>query len=74
MPATGAEGAIRPGEFLRMGIHVPASGEPLTLESRYSREEGSVFLTGTQALLRIMLDQKRLDRRDGINSGGLVCG
>ncbi|MFB9127556.1 indolepyruvate ferredoxin oxidoreductase family protein [Paraburkholderia dipogonis] len=44
------------------------------LEDRYLREEGPVFLTGTQALVRILFEQARSDRRSGINSAGLVSG
>ena len=29
---------------------------PYALSDRYTRTEGTVFLTGTQALVRIMLD------------------
>ncbi|WP_260433561.1 indolepyruvate ferredoxin oxidoreductase family protein [Burkholderia sp. Bp8998] len=44
------------------------------LEDRYRRENGAVFLTGTQALVRILLEQARSDRAAGINTGGLVSG
>ena len=32
------------------------------LEDRYTRTQGRVFLTGTQAIVRIALDQARRDR------------
>ena len=38
------------------------------LSDRYSQTEGRVFLTGTQALVRIMLDQARRDRDAGLNT------
>lgn len=44
------------------------------LDQKYTLEEGSIYLNGTQALVRLMLDQKRLDRRNGLNTGGFVCG
>src|ERR1700722_12084303 len=44
------------------------------LEDRYRRENGTVFLTGTQALVRILVEQARSDRAAGINTGGLVSG
>ncbi|AJG19477.1 indolepyruvate ferredoxin oxidoreductase family protein [Cupriavidus basilensis] len=44
------------------------------LEDRYRREAGSVFLTGTQALVRILVEQARADRIAGLKTGGLVSG
>ncbi len=41
---------------------------------RYTRQTGRVLLTGTQALVRILLDQRDRDRADGINSAGFVSG
>jgi indolepyruvate ferredoxin oxidoreductase len=44
------------------------------LLDRYERQTGRVVLTGTQALVRILLDQRRRDIGDGINSAGFVSG
>ncbi|WP_339823263.1 indolepyruvate ferredoxin oxidoreductase family protein [Sulfitobacter dubius] len=44
------------------------------LDDRYDLTEGRVFLTGTQALVRIMLDQARRDRDAGLNTAGFVSG
>ncbi|MBY4677548.1 indolepyruvate ferredoxin oxidoreductase family protein [Marinobacterium arenosum] len=44
------------------------------LEDRYTRQEGRVFITGTQALVRLPLMQRQMDIRDGINSAGLISG
>ncbi len=44
------------------------------LEDRYACTGGRVFLTGTQALVRIVLDQARRDRNAGLNTGGFVSG
>ena len=44
------------------------------LEDRYDAEKGRVFMTGTQALVRIMLDQARRDRAAGLNTAGYVSG
>ena len=44
------------------------------LEDRYLRESGRVFLTGTQALVRILLTQAALDRKLGLKTAGLVSG
>ncbi len=44
------------------------------LNDRYDRTKGRVFLTGTQALVRVMLDQARRDRQAGRNTAGFVSG
>jgi indolepyruvate ferredoxin oxidoreductase len=38
------------------------------MSDRYTRTEGRVFLTGTQALVRILLDQARRDRAAGLKT------
>ncbi len=47
---------------------------PITLESRYAELDHPVLLTGIQALVRVLLEQARLDRAAGLNTGGLVSG
>ncbi len=44
------------------------------LEDRYELNSGRVFLTGTQALARIVLDQARRDQSAGLNTAGFVSG
>ena len=44
------------------------------LDDRYRRRAGRVFLTGSQALVAIMLHQRRLDRLNGLNTAGFVSG
>ncbi|MBM1555526.1 indolepyruvate ferredoxin oxidoreductase family protein [Sulfitobacter mediterraneus] len=44
------------------------------LDDRYAQVRGRVFMTGTQALTRIMLDQARRDRDAGMNTAGFVSG
>ena len=51
-----------------------ASLDHYSLDDRYTRQSGRVFLTGTQALVRILLDQRDRDGADGINSAGFVSG
>ena len=46
----------------------------LSLEDRYSVESGAIYLSGIQALTRILIDQRRADVRRGLNTGGFVCG
>ncbi len=45
-----------------------------TLDSRYRDVDRPVLLSGVQALVRVLLEQARLDREAGLNTGGLVSG
>jgi len=45
-----------------------------SLEDRYTRTSGTVLITGIQALARLLLDQRRLDRIAGLNTAGFVSG
>ena len=44
------------------------------LDDNFRRSEGRVFLTGTQALVAILLMQRRMDDRAGLNTAGFVSG
>ncbi len=46
----------------------------LTLEDRYLREDGTVYLTGVQALVRLLFDRVRHDWRDGRKTAVFVSG
>lgn len=45
-----------------------------SLEDRYTREEGTIFLSGVQALVRMVRDRAVLDRRLGLYTGSLISG
>ena len=45
-----------------------------TLESRFVDLDHPVLLTGIQALVRLLLEQARLDRAAGLHTGALVSG
>lgn len=45
-----------------------------TLAERYEKDSGVIFLTGIQALARLLLEQHRRDKRAGLNTGGFVSG
>ena len=54
---------------------VPSSAlDPYSLEDRYRRESGRVFMTGTQALVKLPLMQRAIDRAAGLNTAGFVSG
>ncbi len=44
------------------------------IDDKYRLEDGRVFVTGTQALVRLMLEQSRRDRQAGHKTGGFVSG
>ncbi len=45
-----------------------------TLESRFADRDRPVLLTGIQALLRLLLEQQRLDQEAGLRTAGFVSG
>lgn len=45
-----------------------------SLLDRYARQTGRVLLTGTQALVRILLDQRDRDLADNLKTAGFVSG
>jgi indolepyruvate ferredoxin oxidoreductase len=46
----------------------------VTLDDKFLLTEGRVFITGVQALLRVMMDQHRLDKQAGLHTAGFVSG
>ena len=51
-------------------MSVPA----VSLEDKYTRDAGRVYLTGTQALVRLLLVQRRRDLAAGLNTAGFIAG
>ena len=50
------------------------SEKKVTLDDKYDLTKDRVFVSGTQALVRLVLMQKELDRRKGLNTAGYVTG
>jgi len=46
----------------------------VTLDDKYDLVEGNAYMTGIQALVRLPLDRKRLDLRNGANTAGFISG
>lgn len=46
----------------------------ITLADRYDLSKRTVLLNGTQALVRLMMEQKERDRAAGLNTSGFVTG
>src|SRR3954471_7766270 len=53
---------------------VKLSRPETTLEDKYVLEQGTIFLTGIQALVRVLLDQHRRDVRHGLKTATFVSG
>ena len=47
---------------------------PYTLDDRITRDHGTVFMSGTQALARILVEQLRVDRVAGSRTAAFVSG
>ena len=45
-----------------------------TLNERYEKTSGVIFLSGIQALARLLVEQRRRDELAGLNTGGFVSG
>ena len=44
------------------------------LDDKYTLDEGRVYLTGSQAIVRLLLAQRRRDRAAGLNTAGFISG
>src|ERR1700733_13872285 len=45
-----------------------------SLDERYQRQDGTIYLTGIQALVRMLLDRARYDREHGLATASYVSG
>ena len=52
----------------------PAKNATPSLDDRYTKTTGTVFLSGNQALVRLPIQQRLLDQAAGLNTGGYVSG
>src|SRR5512146_228409 len=50
------------------------SALPVTLEDKYQLASGRIFLTGTQALVRLPMLQRERDLAAGLNTAGFISG
>ena len=44
------------------------------LDSKYTAEDGTILLSGVQALVRLPMDQHRADRKAGLRTATLISG
>jgi len=50
------------------------SAAPVSLEDKYTQASGRIFLTGTQALVRLAMMQRERDLAAGLNTAGFISG
>ncbi len=55
-------------------LALPSIDREYTLEHKYTRAEGRIYLSGVQALVRLPLMQQMRDRAAGLNTGGFISG
>ncbi len=46
----------------------------VALDDKYDPSKDRIFITGTQAIIRMLLMQHERDRRAGLNTAGFVSG
>lgn len=46
----------------------------MELSDKYTKQEGSIWIGGVQAIVRMLLEQSRLDEQKGIRTAGFVSG
>jgi indolepyruvate ferredoxin oxidoreductase len=52
----------------------PAALRTVSLDDKYDLETGRVYLTGVQALVRLLILQRQRDKAAGLNTAGFVSG
>ncbi|MCV2889462.1 indolepyruvate ferredoxin oxidoreductase family protein [Ruegeria aquimaris] len=57
-----------------MNKHLSVKRLEMTLEDRLHQEEGWVYMTGMQALVRLPIQQRKRDVAAGLNTGGYISG
>src|ERR1700680_4854294 len=46
----------------------------VTLDEKYVQEQGRIYLSGIQALVRVPIMQRQRDKAAGLNTGGFISG
>ncbi|MHA7598831.1 indolepyruvate ferredoxin oxidoreductase family protein [Alicycliphilus sp. T452] len=55
-------------------MNAPLPRAHVTLDDKFEIQEGWIYLTGTQALTRLPLQQRLRDQAAGLNTGGFISG
>jgi indolepyruvate ferredoxin oxidoreductase len=66
---------MAPFDYLADGAtDLPLPNADYQLEHNLLAQQGRVYLTGTQALVRVLLEQRRADQAQGLDTAGFVSG
>jgi indolepyruvate ferredoxin oxidoreductase len=55
-------------------MNAPVQLPDISLNDKYTQETGRVYVTGQQAIIRMMLKQRQMDEANGLNTGGFISG
>ncbi len=55
-------------------MNVPQNLREVSLSDKFEQQDGQIFISGTQALARLALIQRDLDRTQGLNTRGFISG
>ncbi|MER6574531.1 indolepyruvate ferredoxin oxidoreductase family protein [Nonomuraea sp. NPDC001023] len=58
----------------RQEVRVSVNSATVSLDDKYAAPDGRVLISGIQALVRLTLEQRRLDRERGLNTRAFVSG
>ncbi|WP_206956192.1 indolepyruvate ferredoxin oxidoreductase family protein [Trinickia acidisoli] len=63
-----------PDHAISSDLSMHADTATVTLDDKYTLERGRVYISGTQALVRLPMLQKARDRKAGLNTAGFISG
>ncbi len=55
-------------------VDLPQDLRTTSLDDKYDLTKGRIFVSGPQAIVRLLLMQRELDRRNGLNTAGFISG
>jgi indolepyruvate ferredoxin oxidoreductase len=61
-------------DAVRGPVDLPQGLRSTSLDDKYDLSKRRIFVSGPQAIVRLLLTQKELDRRNGLNSAGFISG
>jgi indolepyruvate ferredoxin oxidoreductase len=69
-----ADRTANPANLAEAPAETPLRRNAVSLDDKYDLGKNRIFITGTQAIVRLLLMQKERDRRAGLNTASFVTG